>query len=73
MIKGDVCFILIVVVSIIVKVIRDWLMEEYDELYFGYGFKNNVGYGIKEYFFGLEKYGVMFIYWCMFVLIKDMI
>ena len=30
-------------------------MEEYDELYPGYGFKNNAGYGTKEHLLGLEK------------------
>lgn len=30
-------------------------MEEYDELYPGYGFKNNAGYGTKEHLLGLEN------------------
>ena len=49
LIKGDARSISIAAASIIAKVTRDRLMEEYDELYPGYGFKNNAGYGTKEH------------------------
>lgn len=43
--------------SIIAKVTRDEMMIDYDELYPGYGFKNNAGYGTKEHMEGLKKQG----------------
>lgn len=73
LIKGDARSISIAAASIIAKVTRDRLMEEYDELYHGYGFKNNAGYGTKEHLLGLEKYGVTPIHRRTFAPIKDMI
>jgi len=73
LIKGDARSISIAAASIIAKVTRDRLMEEYDELYPGYGFKNNAGYGTKEHLLGLEKYGVTPIHRRTFAPIKDMI
>lgn len=43
--------------SIVAKVTRDEMMKDYDELYPGYGFKNNAGYGTKEHLAGLKKLG----------------
>lgn len=43
--------------SIIAKVTRDEMMSEYDQLYPGYGFKNNAGYGTKEHLTGLKMQG----------------
>lgn len=43
--------------SIIAKVTRDEMMREYDELYPGYGFKNNAGYGTQEHLAGLKLQG----------------
>ena len=73
LIKGDARSISIAAASIIAKVTRDRLMEEYDELYPGYGFKNNAGYGTKEHLLGLEKYGATPIHRRTFAPIKDMI
>lgn len=56
-IKGDMKSNSIAAASIIAKVTRDNMMIEYDQLYPGYGFKNNAGYGTKEHLEGLELLG----------------
>ncbi len=43
--------------SIIAKVYRDNLMISYDKKYPVYGFKKNKGYGTKEHFKAIRKYG----------------
>ncbi len=48
-IKGDAKSYVIGAASIIAKVYRDALMDEYDERYPVYGFKKNKGYGTKEH------------------------
>jgi ribonuclease HII len=73
LIKGDARSISIAAASIIAKVTRDRLMAEYDELYPGYGFKNNAGYGTKEHLLGLEKFGVTPIHRKTFAPVKDLI
>lgn len=56
-IKGDAKSISIGAASIIAKVTRDRLMEEYDRLMPEYGFAKNKGYGTREHIEALEKYG----------------
>lgn len=56
-IKGDAKSISIGAASIIAKVTRDRLMEEYDNFFPGYGFERNVGYGTKEHIEALQKLG----------------
>ncbi|MDA3974544.1 ribonuclease HII [Enterococcus thailandicus] len=58
LIKGDARSISIAAASIIAKVYRDRLMKEYDQLYPGYGFGHNAGYGTKEHLIGMEKQGI---------------
>lgn len=43
--------------SIVAKVTRDKMMNDYDALYPGYGFKKNAGYGTREHLDGLKKQG----------------
>lgn len=57
-IKGDSKSISIAAASIIAKVTRDRIIDEYDEVYPGYGFKNHKGYGTKEHYQGIEKHGI---------------
>lgn len=57
-IKGDAKSVSIAAASIIAKVTRDRMMEEYDVTYPGYGFPNNAGYGTKEHLTALEDLGV---------------
>lgn len=48
-IKGDTKSAAIACASIVAKVYRDRLMEKYSEIYPGYGFESNVGYGSKKH------------------------
>ncbi|MDN6626312.1 MAG: ribonuclease HII [Pisciglobus halotolerans] len=57
LIKGDMRSISIGAASIMAKVTRDRMMEQYDEKYPGYGFTNNAGYGTKEHLVGLQNKG----------------
>lgn len=57
-IKGDARSVSIAAASIVAKVFRDRLMEDYDQQYPGYGFAKNAGYGTKEHLLGLEQQGV---------------
>lgn len=56
-IKGDAKSISIGAASIIAKVTRDRMMEEYDKIYPEYGFAQNKGYGTAEHIAALKKYG----------------
>ncbi|MBF0713456.1 ribonuclease HII [Gemella sp. GH3] len=57
-IKGDDKSVSIAAASVIAKVYRDRLMEQYAIKYPYYDFENNMGYGTKKHLIGLEKYGV---------------
>lgn len=56
-IKGDAKSYVIGAASIIAKVYRDALMDEYDERYPVYGFKKNKGYGTKEHINAIRTVG----------------
>ncbi len=56
-IKGDEKSQSIAAASIIAKVTRDRMMKDYDELYPGYGFASNKGYGSKEHIEGIKSLG----------------
>ncbi len=56
-VKGDARSLSIAAASIVAKVTRDRLMEEYAELYPEYGFEKNKGYGSEEHRQALKKYG----------------
>ena len=57
-IKGDGTVACISAASIVAKVYRDLLMQEYDSLYPGYGFDKNAGYPTKSHRLALESIGV---------------
>lgn len=57
-IKGDAQSASIAAASIVAKVARDSLMEEYDTLYPGYGFASHKGYGSKEHRDAIESLGL---------------
>ena len=61
-IKGDTISANIAAASIIAKVDRDKYMDEMDEKYPGYGFKNNKGYPTKEHLEAIKKLGVVEIH-----------
>ena len=56
-IKGDAKSVSIAAASIVAKVTRDRMMQEYDEKYPAYGFKDNVGYGSAAHIEALKTYG----------------
>lgn len=56
-IKGDAKSISIGAASIIAKVTRDRMMEEYDRIYPQYGFLGHKGYGSKEHIEAIKTYG----------------
>ena len=57
LIKGDAKCQCIAAASIVAKVTRDHLMDEYDKKYPQYDFKTNKGYGTKKHLEALKKYG----------------
>lgn len=56
-IHGDALSYLIACASIMAKVKRDRFMAEMDELYPGYGFAKNKGYGTKEHILAIRELG----------------
>lgn len=57
-VKGDAKSYSIAAASILAKVYRDRLMEKMAEVYPGYGFEKNAGYGTKAHIEGLKQFGV---------------
>lgn len=72
-IKGDAKSLSIAAASIVAKVTRDRMMADYDELYPGYGFSKNAGYGTKVHLEGLEKYGACPIHRKTFAPVKNLL
>ena len=56
-IKGDQKSVSIAAASIIAKVTRDNLMQEYDKIYPMYYFAENKGYPTKKHIMGLDQFG----------------
>ena len=56
-IKGDAKSVSIAAASVIAKVTRDHLMEEYDKLYPEYGFASNKGYGSQSHIDAIRRIG----------------
>lgn len=56
-IKGDAKSMSIAAASIIAKVTRDHMMEEYDQILPGYGFASNKGYGSELHIKALKELG----------------
>lgn len=72
-IKGDANSLSIAAASIVAKVTRDDLMIAYDEIYPGYGFAQNAGYGTKIHLDSLNLYGITPIHRKTFEPIKSML
>ena len=70
-IKGDAKSISIAAASIVAKQVRDQMMQEFDELYPGYDFDNNAGYGTPKHLEGLKSKGICPIHRKTFAPIKD--
>jgi ribonuclease HII len=58
-IKGDSKSISIAAASVIAKVTRDRIMDELDQKYPQYAFKNHKGYPTKKHIEAIKKYGVL--------------
>ena len=71
-IKGDANSLSIAAASIVAKVTRDQMMEEFDCEYPGYDFTQNAGYGTAKHLAGLDKLGVTPIHRRSFEPVKSM-
>ena len=58
MIRGDATSISIAAASILAKVKRDRMMREYADIYPGYDFASNKGYGTQKHYDGLREKGL---------------
>lgn len=58
-VKGDAKSKNVAAASILAKVTRDHIMDEYDKLYPQYNFKKNKGYPTKEHLEKIQKYGII--------------
>jgi ribonuclease HII len=72
LIKGDARSISIAAASIVAKVTRDRMMEEYSHVYRGYGLEKNMGYGTKEHLDGLNERGPTPIHRKSFAPVKEL-
>lgn len=71
-IKGDANSLSIAAASIVAKVTRDQMMEEFDCEYPGYDFAQNAGYGTANHLAGLDQLGVTPIHRRSFEPVKSM-
>lgn len=72
-IKGDANSLSIAAASIVAKVTRDQLMADYDQIYPGYGFAKNAGYGTKEHLEALKTIGISPIHRQTFEPVKSLL
>ena len=61
-VKGDETSYAIACASILAKVYRDRLMENYATKYPEYDFEHNVGYGTKKHIEAIKAYGITYIH-----------
>jgi len=71
--RGDKLCLSIACASIIAKVTRDRMMEEFDQIYPGYGFARHKGYGTGEHISCLRKLGPSPIHRLYFAPVRDII
>ncbi|WP_455441043.1 ribonuclease HII [Streptococcus parasanguinis] len=71
-IKGDANSLSIAAASIVAKVTRDQMMEEFDKEYPGYDFAKNAGYGTTNHLAGLHRLGATPIHRRSFEPVKSM-
>ena len=58
-VKGDAQCASIAAASILAKVSRDRLLEEWDRLYPQYGFAKHKGYGTKAHYEAIQAHGIL--------------
>ncbi len=73
LIKGDSLSASIAAASILAKVTRDRMMDEYDALYPEYGFAAHKGYGTKQHLTALRQYGPCPIHRKTFAPVKEIL
>lgn len=73
MVHGDARSASVAAASIVAKVYRDHLMDEYDQKYPGYGFAQNKGYGTAEHIEAIRNLGITPIHRKSFEPVKSMI
>ena len=73
LIKGDAKSNSIAAASIVAKVFRDSLMDDYARLYPDYAFDHNAGYGTKDHLEALRKYGPTPIHRLTFSPVSEMV
>lgn len=73
LIKADAKSASVAAASIVAKVYRDHLMRFYAQLYPGYGFEHNDGYGTKQHLQGLKNQGICEIHRRSFEPVKSLI
>jgi ribonuclease HII len=71
--RGDKLCLSIACASIVAKVTRDRLMEEFDQIYPGYGFAQHKGYGTGIHMSCLQKLGPSPIHRLYFAPVKNLI
>jgi ribonuclease HII len=71
--RGDKLCLSIACASIIAKVTRDRMMQEFDQIYPGYGFAQHKGYGTGEHISCLQKLGPSPIHRLYFAPVKNII
>ena len=73
MIHGDARSASVAAASIIAKVHRDHIMDQYDKEYPGYGFASNKGYGTAEHIEAIHRLGITPIHRKSFEPVKSMV
>lgn len=71
--RGDKLCLSIACASIVAKVTRDRMMEEFDQIYPGYGFAQHKGYGTRRHLSSLRKLGPSPIHRLYFAPVKNII
>lgn len=73
LVHGDAQSASVAAASIVAKVHRDHLMDEYDKIYPEYGFARNKGYGTAEHIAAIEQYGITPIHRKSFEPVRSML
>jgi ribonuclease HII len=71
--RGDKLCLSIACASIVAKVTRDRMMEEFDQIYPGYGFAQHKGYGTKKHISCLRRLGPSPIHRLYFAPVRNVI
>lgn len=72
-IKGDAKSITIAAASVLAKVTRDHIMDEYDKIYPEYEFAKHKGYPTKRHLEIINKYGILDIYRTSYKPVRDLL